>query len=944
MRNAALHQRLFQAAWARLLNLPRGALICALLLLAPLPARPQESPAQILQVQVQQAGEATEVRFTLSKPVRFSGVANLPMEVVVVKFEGLSPILPAGGQDALFNHFLVAGVALEEINPRASWVKIRLRKPAQTYQLIGASPSDTVVVKILPAKPSASLVLESLRLEPHRGGTRVVASMDRVPRFSVKQGKHSVTLELANTSAGKGLRPGQQDAQVKVSSIRQNGKNLVIEITPKTPLSAKGFSLASPPRVVVELSPPQTRQTQAERGIQPPVSSEPAPETMASLLAKEPNAKLRDLYIKADRAEQNGERRKAQAMFLEIYKQSPKGILGVRSYFRAIDIEFDLTPNTPGGNFHSLILSYQAAIRGAEQTGFSADLIPRALLRVGQSYQRMAFLEDARVQYTLLQKQHPANVPYTADSHYHMGEVLVSLGEPEDAIEEFHRFIQSDGDPKKIPLAYYQTGDAYYNMKNFPEARREFDEGYHLDPSYVEKNPLVLFHMGETYYESADFNKAKEMYLKLLRLHPDKAYAYLVALRLGDMFREEGKEEDALKLYQAVLKGGPPELQTRGKMRVANLLALHEEGDDYKKALDIYRDVVKTEPQEALAQEARLRAALTLSLHGDHLLAIRAFEELREKHPKSPYLRANVVEDNISENLKGLIDKFHDAQDDLKVVNTYTGFKDTYFRKFPYRTTLFKVADSYARMGLFKEAQAILEEIAQGPDDTLNSLAHYRTIHILMDQDKLGQAEDRMLDYIASRDKKDFYMADVRMELGEVYLKGRRFPEASNAYRILINENEATPTPELGEAVPEAWYRLGTIYRELGQTKQAAEAFDNVLPNFNHPITGRGVESFVMSTQFFQASALDEMNQDEDAIKAYQAFYDKYPDHEKAPWALYQIGLIHRRNNRDPEALEMFNQLVALSKKRPGEMWETLAKENQRDLTNLLKYREYMNQ
>jgi tetratricopeptide (TPR) repeat protein len=87
-----------------------------------------------------------------------------------------------------------------------------------------------------------------------------------------------------------------------------------------------------------------------------------------------------------------------------------------------------------------------------------------------------------------------------------------------------------------------------------------------------------------------------------------------------------------------------------------------------------------------------------------------------------------------------------------------------------------------------------------------------------------------------------------------------------------------------------------------------------------------------------------ELGRDAEALQAYQDAIARYPDHERTPWAWYQMGLIHRRNGNDAKALETFNLLVEMAKTRPGELWEGLAKDNQRELTNVLKYRDYLNQ
>ncbi|HEX9843691.1 MAG TPA: hypothetical protein VGC20_13115 [bacterium] len=56
------------------------------------------------------------------------------------------------------------------------------------------------------------------------------------------------------------------------------------------------------------------------------------------------------------------------------------------------------------------------------------------------------------------------------------------------------------------------------------------------------------------------------------------------------------------------------------------------------------------------------------------------------------------------------------------------------------------------------------------------------------------------------------------------------------------------------------------------------------------------------------------------------------------------MGLIYRRIGEDRRALDAFNSLVELAKARPGELWESLARENQRDLAAKLDFQNYLKQ
>jgi TolA-binding protein len=211
------------------------------------------------------------------------------------------------------------------------------------------------------------------------------------------------------------------------------------------------------------------------------------------------------------------------------------------------------------------------------------------------------------------------------------------------------------------------------------------------------------------------------------------------------------------------------------------------------------------------------------------------------------------------------------------------------------------------------------------------------------DKDDLGRAEESLLRFIQDYPA-DSYRTDARMLLGDIYTRARRYQDAINAFRLIIQDFEKNQSPELSEAVSEANFRLGQLYKELGQTKNGEESFAKAIENFHHPILGPAVPDFVVRSHFFIGDARFDLNRDAEALQAYQDAIAKYPEHERAPWAWYQIGLIYRRGGNDAKALETFNALVDLAKARPGELWEGLARDNQRELTNVLKYRDYLNQ
>jgi TolA-binding protein len=378
-------------------------------------------------------------------------------------------------------------------------------------------------------------------------------------------------------------------------------------------------------------------------------------------------------------------------------------------------------------------------------------------------------------------------------------------------------------------------------------------------------------------------------------------------------------------------------------MRVANLLAERPAGDDWKKSLPLYDEVVASGGTRPLVQEATLRKALTLTLHNQHREAIASFETLLKNYPNSPFARDNLVKAHVEENLKSLVDQLFQKRDYWGVVRVYSQYRDTYFHGFPFPMTVFQAARSYQQLGLYDTATGMYDDLLRADPGSLRSLIEYQRASTLADKDDLGAASAALQAFVTGHPQ-DLYLTDARMRLGQVFFSGRQYAEAQRTYRALIQDIEKAKSGDLIDAAPEVFYRQGLIAKELGQNSEALENFRQVVARYNYPLTGEDVPDFVVRSQFSAGDLLFELGQNAAAITAYEQAVARYPAHERAPWARYQMGLAYRRMGDDKRALEIFNGLLDFSKTRPGELWESLARENQRDLSAKLQYQNYLRQ
>ena len=882
------------------------------------------------------------LHFLFSAPPRFQVVQNIAKRVVVVKFAGARAALPDGKTQFLFNDPMVEGVAFEVVSGTDLWAKIHLRGSNLAF-VVEAPPSpEQMVIGFKVAPPSSIIELTNVRLIQRRDSSRVVLGMSKLPRYEMERIGGQLHVRMFDTTVRIGTRVRGADSRVRLLGAEQEGKNVLLKIALiNKNIIPSPLLLTSPPRLVFVFRDVKEVARAEKKAVREKKARARRGESVEALLKAERNPIIRATYVLAEREMRSGNINAARRDFLRVFNANTKSRLGIRAYFRAADAEYEQLLRRGGGNFHNVIINYQTAIRAAEKANFDTALIPHAFFQIARAYQRMDFHNEAHVHFRFLQDGSADNETYTTDSYYYQGVSFSRTRKYQTSIDAMRQFLERDGNPDLVAPAYYTLGDSLYSLKRFTEARREFDRARRLNAEYPQDYPVLLFRMGETYYENAEFNLARTIYRQLLKRYSAKPYTKLVGLRLGDFLREEGKEEDALRIYRQVVESAPLEIKLRGKMRIANIFSQRPVGDDYKKALAIYDEVAAEGDKRPVAGDALMRKALTLTLHNRNRKAITTFLQLKKSYPKSPFVKQKIAETNLVENLKSLVNKLFEAKEYWEVVKVYSKYRDPYFDEFRYNVTEFQIARAYHYLGLYDQALRRYDLIGKRKPSSMVSLIDFQKARAHADKDDLGKAEEALLKFIRTYPE-DRYITDARMLLGKVYFDGRRYQDALDAYRIIQRDFEKDKDPRLLEALPRVYFQLGNINKELGQLKEAEAAYKAVMDNFHHPVQGENVPEYVILSQYSLGDALFDLGQDAESISAYQSAAARYPQHDKTPWARFQVGIIHRRNGRGREALEVFNALVELAKSKPGELWEILARENQRDLVNALGYQEYL--
>jgi tetratricopeptide (TPR) repeat protein len=174
--------------------------------------------------------------------------------------------------------------------------------------------------------------------------------------------------------------------------------------------------------------------------------------------------------------------------------------------------------------------------------------------------------------------------------------------------------------------------DALYRQLMAARRATEAEELLKLKCSASPNDPAPILQLAAHYFRTS---RAAEMKAILDAMLSAPARFPRSRLQAADFYRSIGNIPEARSLYEAGLKGASGEEQAEYRKRLGSLLVLEGKRED---AVKLYEDVLKSAPKDAEGREARA----VLLLEKDVAKAAREFEELVKINPGSPSLHHNL--------------------------------------------------------------------------------------------------------------------------------------------------------------------------------------------------------------------------------------------------------------------------------------------------------------
>ena len=165
-----------------------------------------------------------------------------------------------------------------------------------------------------------------------------------------------------------------------------------------------------------------------------------------------------------------------------------------------------------------------------------------------------------------------------------------------------------------------------------------------------------------------------------------------------------------------------------------------------------------------------------------------------EKYPQNVYVLKNVIQENIDENLKGLIDSYFRQNDTLALVSAYSDYKAKYLFDFRFNTTLFQTAVAHRKLQFFDEALDILRFLETRSGGTISELVQLEKARTQLEKEDLTEARNTIVRFLKHSPESP-YDSETRQLLARIYRKQKSYPKALLVYKQTIQKYNQNKKP-----------------------------------------------------------------------------------------------------------------------------------------------------
>lgn len=440
-----------------------------------------------------------------------------------------------------------------------------------------------------------------------------------------------------------------------------------------------------------------------------------------------------------------------------------------------------------------------------------------------------------------------AGIPYRQDARLRLADCYYAMKRYDDAVETYRR-VDGEG----ADYALFQTGQAL-NFAGRPDEavrtlRRLVDR--YPDSRWREE---ALYRIGYVHFQQQDYAAAREAYREVIQRYPDDALAAQAQYGIGDAYYNAGDMNQAVTAYRRVLERHP-DSPTATEAASSLFFALSALGQD-DRAQSVIDSIAAANPDADIVDELRFRRAETAYQSGATDRALGLFQQ---------FVRTSSNASLLPEAYYYLGVIYADRDQPTEARNYLRQLVDRFPNSDRRGEAALRLGDLNLDREQYESALDAYRSAAESPrvDEALQAQARYGQSVALLQLGRPNEAE-QLLQGILDETRSGPLQASAQLGLARIYERQGRVGDATRLYQTVVDE----ATSETGA---EALYRLGTLLRTQGDPREAVRELDRM------PTLFAGYPEWVARALLEQARAYRQMGQTGQASQLYDQVIEEH--------------------------------------------------------------------
>ena len=557
------------------------------------------------------------------------------------------------------------------------------------------------------------------------------------------------------------------------------------------------------------------------------------------------------------------------------------------------------------------------------------------LFQMANSLRKMGYHFEAQENYQLLIDNYPRSKS-VSDARFWIAETHFQSDEFREAKDLFRYFIVKYPRNDNVRRATFRVADCYVGLKEYGKAEEAYKEAVDRWPLYSGLFPETLYSLGLTYLRNKHYSKARSVLFMALNIFPEEEYNHIIVTKIGDTYREEGKVEQALTVYS---QNGVLYPESRGAMiseiKMADLGVTNPgffNFVQYLEPLQVYQKAIDKYPATDLAGAALYKEGRALAEQKRYQEAISSLMTVLQEYPDSELSEKCFY--SLQKNLAKLIDSYFFEEHYYPILEVYQQYAEPFLAEIKDTKTLFQIGESFRQAGLYNEALELYGKAKRiyppnHPEDELT----FRVGGIYLKQKEYAKAEKLFKKVIDTFPESTIYRSSFH-SLADTYFEQERYDEAYRAYLAALESG----TKSVRDV--KSLFRLGRCYQAMGEETLAVDTYKRTIRVAEGLGPDQAADTFIVEGYFTLADFLYQIQWYSDAIRVYTEIIERFPEEERAQWALYRIAASYRKAGKGNAEIESLKQFADAGGN--DTFWKKVASEHIRNLEWEIKNRDYL--